>query len=43
MMAAQEAPALKRGRSDYIIDNDSDLLHLERAAAVVWRALNARA
>ncbi len=43
MMAAQEAPALKRGRSDYIIDNDSDLPHLERAAVVVWRALNARA
>jgi dephospho-CoA kinase len=43
MMAAQEAPALKRARSDYIIDNDGDLSALERAAAVVWQALLARA
>lgn len=43
MMAAQQAPALKRARSDYIIDNGSDLPELERAAAVVWQALLARA
>lgn len=43
MMAAQEASALKRARSDYIIDNGGDLPALERAAAVVWRALVERA
>jgi dephospho-CoA kinase len=43
MMAAQEASARKRERSDYVIDNDGDLSALERAAAAVWQALLARA
>ncbi len=43
MMAAQQASALKRVRSDYILDNDSDHPALERAAAAVWQALLARA
>jgi dephospho-CoA kinase len=43
MMTAQLPAALKRARSDYVIDNDTDLAALERAAAMVWRALDARA
>jgi dephospho-CoA kinase len=43
MIAAQLASAVKRGRSDYVIDNDGDLDALERSAASVWRALLARA
>ena len=43
MMDAQSDPATKRGRSDYVIDNDSDLESLQRAAAEVWRFLLARA
>jgi dephospho-CoA kinase len=43
MMATQQSSALKRARSDYIIDNGSDLPTLERGAAVVWQALVARA
>ena len=43
MMAAQQSPAPKRARSDYIIDNDGDLPALERAARAVWEALLARA
>ena len=43
MMHAQSDPATKRGRSDYVIDNDSDLESLERAATGVWRSLLARA
>jgi dephospho-CoA kinase len=43
MIAAQLASAVKRGRSDYVIDNDGDLQALERSAAAVWQALVARA
>jgi dephospho-CoA kinase len=43
MMGFQLSPALKRGRSDYVIDNAEDLAALERAAATVWQALLARA
>lgn len=43
MMMAQLPAAPKRARSDYVIDNDTDLAALERAAAIVWRALDARA
>lgn len=43
MIAAQLASAAKRGRSDYVIDNDGDLTALERSAASVWQALLARA
>jgi dephospho-CoA kinase len=43
MMAAQMDSALKRNRSDYILDNDGDLPALERSAAAVWHALLARA
>lgn len=43
MMAAQLSSAAKRGRSDYVIDNDEDLAALERQAAAVWQHLLARA
>jgi dephospho-CoA kinase len=43
MIAAQLASAVKRGRSDYVIDNDGDFAALERSAASVWQALLARA
>jgi dephospho-CoA kinase len=43
MIAAQQPPAAKRARSDYVIDNAGDRIALERAAAEVWRALVARA
>jgi dephospho-CoA kinase len=43
MIAAQLASAVKRGRSDYVIDNDGDLAALERSAASVWQALLTRA
>jgi dephospho-CoA kinase len=43
MMAAQLSSAPKRGRSDYVIDNDGDLPALQRAARAVWEALLARA
>jgi dephospho-CoA kinase len=43
LMAAQLPSATKRPRSDYVIDNAGDLASLERAAAVVWQALVARA
>ena len=43
MMTAQLPAAPKRARSNYVIDNDTDLAGLERAAAIVWRALAARA
>ena len=43
MIAAQLASAVKRPRSDYVIDNDGDLTSLERSAASVWQALLARA
>ena len=32
MIAVPASSALKRGRSDYVIDNDGDLAALERAA-----------
>jgi dephospho-CoA kinase len=43
MMAAQLSATSKRARSDYVIDNDGDLLALEREARAVWEALLARA
>jgi dephospho-CoA kinase len=43
LMAAQLPSDSKRSRSDYVIDNDGDLMALERAASVVWEALDARA
>lgn len=43
MMTAQLPAAPKRARSNYVIDNDTDLAALERAAAIVWQALDARA
>jgi dephospho-CoA kinase len=43
MIRAQLLSEPKRGRSDYIIDNDSDLEALERSASAVWQALLARA
>ncbi|MEA2725370.1 MAG: dephospho-CoA kinase [Gemmatimonadales bacterium] len=43
MMAAQLSSAPKRTQSDYIIENDGDLVALERAARLVWEALLARA
>jgi dephospho-CoA kinase len=43
MMRAQLPSGPKRARSDYVIDNDGDLVALERAAAGVWQALLARA
>jgi dephospho-CoA kinase len=43
MMGAQQSSALKRNRSDYIIDNSGDFAALEHAAAAVWQSLLARA
>jgi dephospho-CoA kinase len=43
MMATQVSSTPKRARSDYVIDNDSDLPALEHAARAVWEVLLARA
>lgn len=43
MMAVQQVSALKRPRSDYVLDNGGNLVALERVAAVVWQRLLARA
>jgi dephospho-CoA kinase len=43
MLAAQLSSDLKRGRSDYIIENNGDRAALERAARVVWQKLTERA
>ena len=43
LMAVQLSSTPKRARSDYVIENDSDLPALERAASAVWDALVARA
>jgi dephospho-CoA kinase len=43
LMAAQFPSAVKRARSDYIIDNDGSLEALEHAAGSVWQAMLARA
>jgi dephospho-CoA kinase len=43
LIDAQLPSEPKRSRSDYVIDNDGDLMALERAAAAVWEALIARA
>jgi dephospho-CoA kinase len=43
MLAAQLSSNLKRGRSDYIIENNGDRAALERAARVVWQKLTERA
>lgn len=43
MMKSQLDAGPKRRRSDYVIDNDGDRDALERAAALVWHSLIARA
>ena len=43
MLGIQMPSAEKRGRSDYVIDNDGDHATLERRAREVWEALDARA
>jgi dephospho-CoA kinase len=43
MMASQLSSAMKRARSDYVVDNDGDLANLERAARAVWQSLLSRA
>jgi dephospho-CoA kinase len=43
LIAAQLPSGHKRLRSDYVIDNDGDLVALERSASIVWEALVARA
>jgi len=43
LMAVQLSSSPKRARSDYVIENDSDLPALERATSAVWDALVARA
>ena len=43
MIGSQLSSGLKRGRSDYVIDNEGDLTALERSASAVWQALRARA
>lgn len=39
MIAAQAPAAAKRGRSDWVIDNDADLDTLERRARAVWEGM----
>jgi dephospho-CoA kinase len=43
MIEAQMPSREKRARSDYVIENDGDRAALERAAKIVWRALQSRA
>jgi dephospho-CoA kinase len=43
MIEAQMPSREKRARSDYVIENDGDRAALERAAKMVWRALQSRA
>jgi dephospho-CoA kinase len=43
MIEAQMPSAEKRAKSDYVIANDGDRAALERAAQMVWRALQSRA
>lgn len=43
MMEAQMPAAAKRARSHFVIENNRDLPALERAAAIVWESLIARA
>jgi dephospho-CoA kinase len=43
MIRAQLPASTKRARSHFVIDNDGDLIALERATSQVWRALVARA
>jgi dephospho-CoA kinase len=43
MLAAQLSSNLKRGRSDYIIENNGDRAALERATREVWQKLTERA
>jgi dephospho-CoA kinase len=43
LMLVQLPSSAKRARSDYVIENDSDLAALERKATQVWRALLDRA
>jgi dephospho-CoA kinase len=40
MIAAQMPAELKRARADYIIENDGDLVALEKRVDEVWRALH---
>jgi dephospho-CoA kinase len=39
MIAAQMPSALKRPRSDFVIENDADRATLERRARAVWDRL----
>src|SRR3954466_11445224 len=41
MIAAQMPAELKRGRADYVADNDGTLTQLERKVADTWAALMA--
>jgi dephospho-CoA kinase len=43
MIRAQLPASAKRAGSHFVIDNDGDLIALERAASEVWRALVGRA
>jgi dephospho-CoA kinase len=43
MMQAQMPAAIKRVRSDFVIENNGDMPALERAAALVWESLLERA
>ena len=43
MIRSQLPASAKRARSHFVIDNNGDLVALERAASEVWRALVARA
>ena len=43
MIGAQMPASAKRPRSHFVIDNDGDLVALERGTSAVWRALAARA
>ncbi len=43
MIDAQMPASLKRGRADYVIENDGTIEELERKAEEVWRELERRA
>jgi dephospho-CoA kinase len=43
MIAAQLPAAAKRGRADYLIENDGTLAELEARAEELWRILQAAA
>ena len=43
MIASQMPAELKRARADFVIENDKDLISLERRVSEVWSALQAEA